>query len=111
MVIVAESVCKNMYKKKKMSNVLSLEEVEYEITDQTDVCDEVVYKLTVETILQKIKTLPNIYKQVLLLKLVYEFKDNEIAGLLEINPTTARKRLERARNKLTEVYKKERGKK
>ena len=74
--------------------------------ENTDILDK---ELSVETdfsiievdnILKEIDVLPEIYKDNLLLKVEYGYKDREIAKLLGIKVDTVSKRLERARKQL-----------
>lgn len=52
--------------------------------------------------------LPVIYKDVLALKYVQEFSNDEIAKMLDISEAAVRKRLERAKRRLEEILEKER---
>lgn len=61
----------------------------------------------VEEILREIETLPKIYRDVLLLKIEYDYKDRDIAKLLGINVDTVSKRIERARKQLKQQIFKE----
>ena len=56
--------------------------------------------IAVADILNEIDVLPDIYKDILLLKVEYGYKDREIAKLLGIKVDTVSKRLERARKQL-----------
>ena len=56
--------------------------------------------IEVADILNEIDVLPDIYKDILLLKVEYGYKDREIAKLLGIKVDTVSKRLERARKQL-----------
>ena len=93
-VIITRSVSIDMYRKRNR---------EFE---NTDILDK---ELSVETdfsiidvnyILKEIDVLPEIYKDILLLKVEYGYKDREIAKLLGIKVDTVSKRLERARKQL-----------
>ncbi|HZK21946.1 MAG TPA: sigma-70 family RNA polymerase sigma factor [Oscillospiraceae bacterium] len=107
MVLVIESVSKNMYNKRKRQDSTSYDELEYDIPDNKDFEDEISSKSTVEYVYKKIELLPKIYKDVLTLKFVNDLSDKEIAEILEISNSAARKRLERAKIKLTELLNKE----
>ena len=54
-----------------------------------------------------IMQLPTIYKDVMILKFVHELANPEIATLLNINETTVRKRIERAKQKIQASLEKE----
>ncbi|MFI3326912.1 MAG: sigma-70 family RNA polymerase sigma factor [Clostridia bacterium] len=107
MVIVIENVSKTMYNKRKKQNTISFDELEYEIEDIKNFEEDVSSELTVQIVLDKIKLLPDIYKEILTLKYVNDLSDKSIAKILEISNSAARKRLERARIKLTELINKE----
>ena len=61
--------------------------------------------IEVQYIIEKIKLLPDIYRDILQLKIQYDFNHRQIANALNISGTTARKRLERARKLLSESLK------
>lgn len=107
LVIVIENVSKTMYNKRKKQDSISFDEIEYKISDGNNLEEDVSNKLTIQFVLDKIKLLPEIYKEVLTLKIVNDLSDKAIAEILGISNTAARKRLERARMKLTELLYKE----
>ena len=93
-VIIIRSVSIDMYRKRKR---------EFENTDilQNDISAETDFSMIeVADILNEIDVLPDIYKDILLLKVEYGYKDREIAKLLGIKVDTVSKRLERARKQL-----------
>ena len=56
-----------------------------------------------DDIVSKIKALPEIYREILELKLVLEWSDKEIAQKLQLNPNTARSRIMRGKELLRET--------
>ena len=93
-VIIIRSVSIDMYRKRKR---------EFENTDilQNDISVETDFSMIeVADILNEIDVLPDIHKDILLLKVEYGYKDREIAKLLGIKVDTVSKRLERARRQL-----------
>ena len=93
-VIIIRSVSIDMYRKRKR---------EFENTDilQNDISAETDFSMIeVADILNEIDVLPDIYKDILLLKVEYGYKDREIAKLLGLKIDTVSKRLERARKQL-----------
>lgn len=93
-VIIIRSASIDMYRKRKR---------EFENTDilQNDISVETDFSMIeVADILNEIDVLPDIYKDILLLKVEYGYKDKEIAKLLGIKVDTVSKRLERARKQL-----------
>lgn len=63
-------------------------------------CSDVEDSLLVEDIVEELKRLPDIYRDILELKVYHGLSEKEIANTLEISYATVRKRLERARNML-----------
>ncbi|MBR7132192.1 MAG: sigma-70 family RNA polymerase sigma factor [Clostridia bacterium] len=93
-VIIIRSVSIDMYRKRNR---------EFQNTDISDVeisAETDFSHLQAEEILKEVESLPEIYKDVLLLKIEYNFKDREIAQMLGISVGTVSKRLERARKQL-----------
>lgn len=66
-------------------------------------------KMAAQEILELIKELPEIYREVLMLKAYYELTDKQLAGVLGISHGALRKRLERARTALLESMAKKGG--
>ena len=100
-VIVTENISKSMYTKQKKSRSTSFEDIEYEISDKTQELDELLSAIALEKIIDKIKTLSEIDNQILMLRYIHELKDKEIAKILDLKDSVVRKRLERARQRLT----------
>ncbi len=101
MVIVVENVSKDIYNKRKKEKNISFDDLENNAFDKSDVAETVIQQISVEDIVKKIDSLPDIFKEVLLLKFVHELSDKEIAKVLEISPAAARKRIERARQRIS----------
>ena len=93
-VIIIRSVSIDMYRKRKRefdnTDILG-----NELSVETDFS-----QIEVTNILKEIDALPDIYKDILLLKVEYGYKDREIAKLLDLKVDTVSKRLERARKQL-----------
>ena len=93
-VIIIRSVSIDMYRKQNR---------EFENTDILDkeISIETDFSIIeVDNILKEIDVLPDTYKDILLLKVEYGYKDREIAKLLGLKIDTVSKRLERARKQL-----------
>ena len=96
-VIFIRSTSIDLYRKRKR-------EFEQIDTLDQDIPTEADFSaLNVADILSAIKTLPEIYRDVLLLKVEYEYTDREIAKILGIKTDTVSKRLERARKQLKKL--------
>ena len=83
-------------------STIPLEDVEYCITTEPISVAE-----DLDHLARAVLKLPVIYKDVLTLKYVQEFSNEEIAKMLDISEATVRKRLERARRMLEEILERE----
>lgn len=95
--VVLENTAKTMYTKEKIYMSSELSE---NIPDITNVQRDTEVKLTAEAAAEKIALLPEKYRDVLILRYINELNDKEIASALGISASAARKRLQRAREKL-----------
>ena len=97
-VVIVENVSLSIYKKEKKAEHIDFCEVEelipYKKGDLEKITDTYAYGI--------IKEMPKIYRDVLLLKIHYDYDNNQIAKALKISHATVRKRLQRARNMLVE---------
>lgn len=98
--IVLENVAKTMYVKSRRQNIIELNE---NISEDTNVEIDTEKKLTAEFIAQKIAQLPDTYREIITLKYLHGLNDKEIASVLNISQTSARKRLQRSREKLKKL--------
>ncbi len=102
-VIVIRSVAKDMYRRRKRELEFSInEDITYRVSDEFSLTS-----FDVGEIVSKIETLPEIYKDVLILKYIQEIENSEIADVLNIKQATVRKRLERAKIMLAELLEKD----
>lgn len=93
-VIIIRSVSIDIYRKRNRE-FEKTDILDKEISTETDFS-----AVQVETVLKAIEALPEIYCDILLLKIEYDYKDKEIAEILGTNVNTVSKRLERARKQL-----------
>ena len=93
-VIIIRSVSIDLYRKRK-KEFENTDILDKELSVETDFS-----MIEVDNILKEIDVLPDIYKDILLLKVEYGYKDREIAKLLGLKIDTVSKRLERARKQL-----------
>lgn len=107
-VIVVENVSKDMYNSRKKNNTISFDNIEYEASDGNEFDENVVSTLEHNEIVNWIKEMPKIHRDVLMLRYIHEFSDKEIARIINVSESATRKRLERARQKLVKILK-ERG--
>ena len=106
LVIVVENTAKDIYNKRKNDNI-SLDSFEVELSDNRDLEESVIDEINITDLVKKIESLPDIYRDVLMMRFIYEYSYNAISEILNISETTARKRLERARQKLLQIIEKE----
>ncbi|NLC43669.1 MAG: sigma-70 family RNA polymerase sigma factor [Clostridiales bacterium] len=99
-VIVVENVAKRMYTKRRKINTMALEELEYQISDNSNELEALISDLDLESIVEHMKKLHKNDSEILLLRYVHEMTSKEIAQLLDVKDAVVRKRLERARNRL-----------
>lgn len=95
--VITENISKNIYNKQNRIKIVELDEnIPFnQTTEQT-----AEQNLTAELIAEKIAELPENYKSVLMLKYLNGLNDKEIASVLGISASLARKRLERGRKAL-----------
>lgn len=107
LVIVVENTSKDIYNKRKHDNVVSFDSFEVELSDSHDLEESVIDQINVTDLVKEIETLPSIYRDVLMMRFIYEYSYKEISKIMNISEATVRKRLERARQKLLSVSEKE----
>lgn len=104
-------IAKNMAKdhlKLKDNQILSLEDVSNENTESTfDTEDIVIGKDTYSVVLKALNSLDEKYRDVCVLKYFHEYKEREIAALLNIPPNTVSVRIHRGKQILREAIKEE----
>ena len=82
--------------------------MDIDLPSNENVENETIDKVSVEQIVNRIKQLPQKYREVLILRYFNEMTDKGIASSLNIKEATVRKRLERARKELlNSLYKEE----
>lgn len=96
-IVITENVSKTMYNSLNRVKVIELDEsIPYDVTVE----QKAEQNLTAELIAEKIALLPENYRSVLTLRYFNGLDDKEIASVLGISHSLARKRLERARKAL-----------
>lgn len=98
--ITLENSAKTMYKKQKREKIVELDE---NMPDDSQVESDIENKLTAELVAEKIAILPDTYRDIMVLKYLHELNDKEIASALGISEAAARKRLQRARERLKKL--------
>ncbi len=99
-IIIVRNISLNMLKKQKL--IIDLDEFEEYVSDDLNLEDEVISKLSFDIIIDEIMNLPVIYKDVLYLSYIEDLSIQEISRLINTSNESVKKRLQRGRKKLTE---------
>ncbi len=110
MKIVAKNTAVNVGKQRlylnKYENTFDI--LQDELIDQNlELADIVIDKVSVERIIEKIKSLPDKYRDIIVLEKICGYSREETMALYGENYETIKKRLTRAKTKLLEVLKQE----
>lgn len=106
LVIVVENTARDIYNKRKNDNI-SLDSFEVELSDNQNLEESVIDRINITDLVKRIDSLPVMYRDVLMMRFIYEYSNKETSKILNISETNVRKRLERARQKLMQKIKKE----
>lgn len=106
-IVVVENISKRIYNVRKRVHTINYEDVDYEITDGKNMERDIDERISSEKIAEKIGLLPEIYRDVLMLKVFHECSDKEISKILDISPAAVRKRMERARIRMRRIIENE----
>lgn len=98
--VIVRNISLNMLKIQKKT--VDIEDFKENMTDDSNLEEEVLSKLSLDSIVEEITNLPVIYKDVLYLSYVEELKTQEISKLINISNEAVKKRLQRGRNILAE---------
>ncbi len=99
LVIVVRNTALDILKKNRQINVVSMDEtIEYK-----QVFNRALDNFGVQEIYDAIKRLPDIYRDIIELKVYYELSDKKVADILGVSYQAFRKRLQRARMALKEI--------
>lgn len=101
--VIVRNVSLNILKNQKKT--VDIEGFEENIANDLILEDEVLSKLSVDSIVEKIVSLPVIYKDVLYLSYVEDLNTQEISKLINISNEAVKKRLQRGRKILLENLK------
>ncbi|HCS09982.1 MAG TPA: hypothetical protein DIV40_00870 [Clostridiales bacterium] len=101
-VVIVRNISFNMLKKQNKD--VAIDELEENIKDDNSLEDEVLSKLSVDSIVEEIIKLPVIYKDVLYLSYVEDLPTQEISRLINISNEAVKKRLQRGRKILQKVF-------
>ena len=97
LVIAAKNTAKNMLRKRRRENAAALDDIPYDIPDM----DENIFThMEAEALLEEIRRLPELAREILMLKYHHRCSDKELAEIMNIEHAAVRKRVERARTLL-----------
>lgn len=99
-VIIVRNISLNMLK--KQNSIVDIDDYDEIISDDLNLEDEVLSKISFDFIVEKITDLPVIYKDVLYLTYVEDLNTQQISRLISISNESVKKRLQRGRKKLAE---------
>ena len=103
--VICRNLSINLYNKNKKEKFLDIEKLVYNEAEDSKVFYEIVVdNENVISIMQAIKELPTIYKDILVLEKIYGYKAKEIAKLLNLSESVVRKRSQRAREILLKRF-------
>jgi len=107
--IICRNISLNMLKKQKklVPDDGLYDKIDTEMEPEKDSLSIVINRESARELIDAIKTLKEPYQDVVFLRFYHDFTYDEIAKLLQIEPATARKRIERARVQLAKVVGKE----
>lgn len=105
-VIIVKHVSITMLKKKNKKTI-SFEDMSEVLSTENYLTDDYLDKINYETIVNEIRNLPEIYKTVIYLDLVFELGNKEISQTIGISIDAAKKRKERGRKILRQRLEKE----
>lgn len=107
---ITKNIALSTLKRQKREETLGMWSETYnieEIIGNDGEMRELYDKLDLEGLIVTLKKLPLMYSMVIMMKYMKQLEDKEIADIHHITPSLVRKRLERARKKLKEQYKKD----
>ncbi|MDD6174735.1 MAG: sigma-70 family RNA polymerase sigma factor [Firmicutes bacterium] len=101
--IITESVCKDMYAKRRREQTTSFDDAASVLIQN----DLFLQRDNQTVIASKINQLPEMSRYILILRYLHGYNSKEIADILNLNDGLVRKRLERARRELTVLLREE----
>ncbi len=105
-VIVIENVCKNILKRRKIVTFTNIDDcLDLEVISENSVEEMVERKITIEQVKEAMSQLSHDNQELIKLRYFYQFSNDEIAMILEIDSTNVRKRVERAKQALQKTLK------
>ena len=100
-VIISKNISIDMYR--TMKNKGEFNFVEFEPETIKDYSSEIGYENIENVVEQAIKSLPDIFSDILYLKYIHEYSNKEISKLLNLKEGTVRQRIIRGKEKLKKI--------
>lgn len=98
LIVIVRNTSINIYNQRRKRSGLSFEEIENELSESGPSLEEIIINNdTFTRVADLMKDLHPTYADILSLKYYYQYKDEEIANILNISPENTRVRLYRAR--------------
>jgi len=106
LVIVVENTAKDIYNKQKKYS-LPLDSFETDLLFSQNFEESVIAQISLSELVNNIKSLPDIYEDILTMHFIYDLTYKEISKILKISEPNVRKRIQRARQLLLQKIGKE----
>ena len=109
LVIMVRNICYDLLREEMAEKAVAMDDLEEIAADEGEAPPEyVISEESCEFVLSCISELGSYHKDIIRLKLLYGYTDEELAALLDISPGNVRVRLHRARKALAKIMR-ERG--
>jgi len=105
-VIIVRHISLNTKKGSKYREYIPLELIA-EIADDVSTADEALANINVEKIMEKIKELPSLYRDAVMMSVGHDMSAMQIAKILKISREAAKKRIQRGKAQLIVLLEKE----
>jgi len=107
LIIIAKNTAIDMYHKQKRKKIIFLEDTERVIFDGALMEDAILERMEVNALVKGLQELSEMYRDILILRYLHNLSYPDISQLINISEENARKRLERAKEKLLMAAKEE----
>jgi len=105
-VIIVRNISLNIKRENKYREHIPLGEV-FELADSVSTADEALDNVCIEKIMEKIKELPALYKDAVILSVGHDMNVEQIAKALKISKDAAKKRIQRGKAQVVALIEKE----
>ena len=105
-VIIVRNISLNMKRGNKYREYIPLGEV-FDLADSVSTADEALDNVCIEKIMEKVKELPTLYKDAVMLSVGHDMSVEQIAKALKISKDAAKKRIQRGKAQVVALIEKE----